>query len=674
MRGDLSIGVHRREVVVSADPTVAGFAAGLRTVASGLRQSIAQGTIFLPLIAIALWALTHSFQGILGDAKVYMGRALADLDPAGVGRDMMFVHDGQSRFSLFPVLLDHLVAAFGTQSTAVMLALLSMAAWIAALCALARQFVATRLIFVVVIFVALLPDSYGAPSRFIYSEVLAVPRPFAEAIVLGAIAALAAGRSSLAFFCLIAASLVHPIMALAGWGVFALVLCREDWRWRVVVALAVVLVFAGAVLGVPVLDRLLAFMDADLRAFAEHRSPHLFPTDWPVESIGPVLIQATTIAIAASFFEGRRRVILLAAIPVGIGGIAVQALFGDHFSVLLVIQAQPWRMAWLLAAIGTASLAICALELWQKGPRGHVVLAILAVAWLSSDAWISAAIICAVALAVRFGERNIRLPMTWPIARAVWACAFAVALFWNAHYFINYGSFLATFPSDRPFGISYFWNRRYLAFPLLALVLALAFARRPSHPLWGAQCAVTLLLILAVIRFWDERPPFQRMLDANVHPPELMALIASRSGEVLWIDGLVEAWFLTGRPQWASPQQGVGSLFSRDLALKWRERMQFLLMEGLAEKNALITGHVPAAADLPGLPRDGMARLCARADAPAWVITPVWEGTVIPPEFRPHYWQLAVPNFEMTEETDSYAWHQILAYAVLPCAGAVASN
>lgn len=30
-----------------------------------------------------------------------MGRALADLDPNGVGRDLMFVHDGQFGFSLF---------------------------------------------------------------------------------------------------------------------------------------------------------------------------------------------------------------------------------------------------------------------------------------------------------------------------------------------------------------------------------------------------------------------------------------------------------------------------------------------------------------------------------------------------------------------------------------------
>jgi len=70
--------------------------------------------------------------------------------------------------------------------------------------------------------------------------------------------------------------------------------------------------------------------------------------------------------------------------------------------------------------------------------------------------------------------------------------------------------------------------------------------------------------------------------------------MASRSGEVLWIDNaLANGWFLTGRPQWGSPEQGVRTVFSRELALMWRERMQFLINERLAAKNALSALEVP---------------------------------------------------------------------------------
>jgi hypothetical protein len=668
MPGNFSIGVERRRTVeAAAGSTIAGFGGRLSTAATALKQSFTDGTIFLPLIALALWALTHPYQGILGDATVYIGRALADLDPAGIGRDMMFVNDGQSRFSVFPLVLDRLVAVFGTGPTALALALLATAAWLFALAGFARQFVATRWIAVVVIFVAVLPVSYGAPWRFSYSEVLAVPRPFAEALVLAALPALVAGRTWLAIFVLVAASLIHPLMSLAGWAVFAIVLCGEDRRWALAAALAAALVLAGALLGVPILDGLVTLMNPDLKAFAESRSPLLFPTAWPIDFLGPVAVEATTIAIAASFFDGRRRMVLLAAIFAGIGGIAVQALFGDRLSLLLVIQAQPWRMAWLLAATGAIALAIATLKLWQQGPRGQVVLATLAMAWLSSEESVYGALMCVPALALHFGARWITVPIASTIARTVWGTAFALALFWNIHYFMSYGRFLAVIPAEGPHYVSYFWNRRYVAFPILALVLAFVFAR-PSRLIWGAQCAAVVLLILCVVRFWDQRATFQKMADADIHPPALMNLIAGSSGEVLWIDGSAEAWFLTGRPQWASPQQGVSTIFSPTLANTWRARMQFLISQGLAEKNALSALHVPPAADLPRLTHDGIIHLCARPDAPAFVIAPVEEGIAIPPEFKPQYWHLAQPNFRMTEEPDFYGWQRISAYAVLPCA------
>jgi hypothetical protein len=328
-------------------------------------------------------------------------------------------------------------------------------------------------------------------------------------------------------------------------------------------------------------------------------------------------------------------------------------------------------MAWLLAAMGAIALAIATLKLWQQGPRGQVVLAILAMAWLSSEESAYGALICVAALALHFGARWITIPITSTIVRAAWGAAFALALFWNIHYFISYGRFLAGIPADGPHYVSYFWNRRYVAFPILAAAVALVLAR-PSRITWGLQCAAAILLSVAAVRFFDDRAQFEKMIDAGRHPPELASLIAGRSGEVLWVDGLAEAWYLTGRPQWASPQQGVSTIFSPALTREWRERMEFLIHEGLAEKNALSALHVPASADLPRLTHDGIVHLCARGDAPVFIIAPVWDGMQVPPEFKPQYWRLDPPNFRMTEEPDgdswNYGWKRISAYAVLPCA------
>ncbi len=667
MPGNFSAGAARRQAVGSASVS-ATLGSRLAPAGAALKAAFAEGALFAPLIAAALWALTHPYQGIMGDAAVYMGRALADLDPSGVGRDMVFVNDGQSRFSLFPVILDHLVAAFGMQTTALSLALAAMAVWVAALCVLARQYVPARYIALVVIFVAVLPVNYGAPWRFAYSQIMAVPRPFAEALVLAALATLANRRTLSSFALLVGASLIHPLMALPGWAVFALVLCGEDWRWRAVCAAGAALVLAGAFLGAPLLHRLVMVMDPNLKAFAESRSALLFPTKWPVEFWGPVAVEAASLAIAASFFEGRRRTILIAAVFAGVGGIVAQALLGDMLSLLLVIQAQLWRMAWLLAAMGAFALAVAALKLWRQGPRGHIVLAVLAMAWLCSEESALGALICLPALVLHFGARRISLPMTWTMARMTWIAAFLVALLWNVHYFLGYAHFVGAMPAGAPNGLDYFWTRRYLAFPILALALSAAFAARRTRLLRVAECLAALLLVAAVVRFWDGRAPLQKLIDAGHQPPELMRLIAGRDGEVLWVDGLAETWFLTGRPEWASRQQGVSTIFSRQLTLKWRERMQFLIGQGLADKNAFLTAHFPPAADLPKLTASGVAHLCARSDAPAWIVAPVWEGAQIPSQLKPQYWRFDQPNFRMTEEANSYAWTRISAYAVLPCA------
>src|SRR5579883_98089 len=326
----------------------------------------ADGRIFLPLIAVALWALSHPFMGVIGDGAVYIARALADLDPNGLGRDMMFVNDGQSRFSLFPLALDHLVSGIGVEATAILLAVVSMFAWLAALSIFARRYVAWHWVAVVVIFLAVLPPSYGMPWRFRFSEVMSVPRPFAEACVLAALTAVAGGRIWLAFLALIIASLVHPLMALAGWAVLGFVLCSENRRWRLAAALTVGALLVGAALGAPLLGRLFTVMSPNLKALATSRSDLLFPTQWPLEAIGPLVVQTASILVAASFYAGRLRVILLAAVVAGLGGIGAQILFGDFLSSLLVIQAQLWRMAWLLAALGNFALALCAIMLLQR--------------------------------------------------------------------------------------------------------------------------------------------------------------------------------------------------------------------------------------------------------------------------------------------------------------------
>ncbi|HEY0144983.1 MAG TPA: hypothetical protein VGB93_02255 [Methylovirgula sp.] len=628
------------------------------------------GGVVLCLIAIALWTLTHPFQGIAGDTNVYIGRALADLNPTGVGRDMMFVDDGQSRFSLFPFLLDHLVAALGTQTTVMMLAILAMVAWTSALAFFARHYVGWRFVPVVLIFVAVLPTFYGSIWHFGYSEVQSVPRPFAEACVLGALAALASRRALLSVALLVPATLLHPIMALAGWVVLAIVLCVKDRRWLIAAGLTVAAAIIAGVLGLPLFDRLVRLMDPDLKALAQSRSGLLFPTHWSIASYAPIVLQSATIASAARFFEGRRKLILLAVVLAGIGGIAAQSLFGDELSLELVIQAQFWRMTWLLAAIGAVSMAICAIKLIQNGRVGYLVLALLTAAWLCYLDFMMVSALCAAALVVQFSAPRLASVVTRRVVIVVWICVAAYGLLLNVLYFEQFGRFFASLPAEGPGGFTYFWNNwRYIAFPIAGGALALALAPR-ARVTWAIEGFAALALAAVAWHLWDDRSAFQKIVDRNRRPAPLEQLLAGKDGEILWLGGQTEAWFLTGRPQWASPQQGVGTIFSPKLAREWRGHMQFLIDNGLVEKEGLAISHNLSSAELPVVTAPAVGRLCARADAPAWIVAPVYEGATLPAALKAQFWTPPVPNFRMTEEPDGYVWHRISTYAVLPCVGA----
>lgn len=617
----------------------------------------------IPLIVFLLFALSRPYAGIVQDAYIYMGRALADLDPNGIGRDLMFVHDGQFGFSLFRSAAKAMVWCLGLATAAKALAILAAFAWFFGMCAFARQYANGAGVWVTAVFAALLPNAYGAPYPFGFAELSAIPRPFAEALVLAALAALAARRDSVAIVFMAAAVLVHPIMAMAGLAVLALVLSMEDKRWFWLCALAgAVLILAGAT-GVPFVNRLFVVIDPSLKSLHEQRSSFLFPSLWPAESFPSLIVQAAAIVIAAHLQRGRRRRILAAIILAGVGGIAATAIFGDWLSSLLILQAQPWRMAWLMAAVGAMSLGICAVDLWRHGQGERIVLALLFLCWSFNSQWLVAAPAAILALVLYFRAERYPALLNEKLVAYVWIFAIAVATIWHVRLLAYpWNFYIAT-----PVGYGNFelvLVKGVLAIPLCALAVYFAIARPRISPL--LQRGAAALLFAATLAFWDHRPPAQRDAEENRFPPRLTQQIAQHPGEVIWIDGLAEPWFVLGRPQWASPLQGAPIIFSDLLATEWRRRMQILMDLRLADQKSFSPWADPESADVPRLSQDGVRRLCAREDAPAWIIVPVEHGKGAGIDMT--VWPLPNPHYLMTKLDGDYGWRRIDAYGVIACA------
>jgi hypothetical protein len=638
---------------------------GMRnSLASSIRKS-GQNSWAIPLIALSVFLLGRPYFGIVHDGYIYIGRALADLDPNGVGRDLMFVHDGQFGFSVFRFAATALVALLGPALAAKALVFAAELAWFCAAAAFARQFTSGRAVWAVLIFTALLPASYGAPYTFGFAEPFAVPRPFSEALVLASLAALACGRNGVSLCGLIAASLMHPVMSLPGFAVYLVVLGVEDKRWFFFATLGLVVLIIGGAAGLPILDRLFTPVDPAFRGLFESRSPFLFPSLWPSESFCSLLVQTATIAIAAHLQQGRVRCILAAIILAGFCGIAVAAIFGDWLSSLLIVQLQPSRMVWLMSAAGAMALGACALKLWQQRPGGRIVLALLVLSWSFITQFEVASVAAILALYLHFGERRFEPLLKARFVPAIWLFTLAVSAIWQ----LRLSAFPWHFSMNAPegYGDSLSVLVKYLL-PLPVCALAVYFTIvRPRISPW-LQSGFALLLAAAAVLSWDHRSPGQRMLETDLAPAEIIELINKQKGEILWIDGMAEAWFMLGRPQWASPLQGIPIIFSPALANEWSDRTKDLMSLRLADQQTFERWSEPKRADRPELSLASVKQLCARDDAPAWIIAPLEHSAAPLAGLQMTLWRLPEPQFKLVKADGDMAWQKIDAYGFIRCA------
>ncbi len=619
----------------------------------------------LALVALAaLYLLTHPFAGFTGDAQIYMGRALADNDPGGVGRDLMFRLDGQSRYSLFPRIAALLVERLGLLDAALLLVAVSSLLWFCGVLALARAATSQRWLSVAAI-VILAPTAYGAFNLFHTAEGLAIPRPFAEGFVLLAIAIFLSGHRVLAFAPLVAAGLFHPIMALGGGAVLMLCLCFEDRRGFVVVAVAAVLLLIAAFMGLPLVDRLRATIDADWLELLQRRHKYLFPHLWPQNAWGLPAVQAITSLIAARRVSPALRRLLLAGLVCGAAGVGVAYLSGRFDPALLVMQAQLWRMWWLTGALSALALGLVALNASEPGERLGV--AILALAWcLWQDAGVYAPAVAAMALLVS----TLKLPVSDDISRAIWLGA-AVAVVAPLAIDLPALRFFADqfqpdfTPAILPLAL------KFLGPPLLLAAVALAVFGTPS---WVGRAPLAALGIATVAHcalaglLWNDATSFDKRMGDSGRRADLEKLMPNGQGEVLWIHSVLEPWVWLGRPGWSGDMQVAGAVFSPELAMLYRDRARALIAAGLRDET--IIDRVPwrPKSFHPALTKEGVAAICARPDAPAYIVAPVKAGAALDPALNARLWTPPFVRSEMLFKADNIEFPRLDAYAIMDCA------
>ncbi|MHB8284927.1 MAG: hypothetical protein ACYDD1_09660 [Caulobacteraceae bacterium] len=656
-------------------PSEANGAAGSAVVVGGLSAEGStglgwKGQLLWGLVALALWFFSRQYHGVLGDSRIYLGRALADLSPATAGQDLMFLHDGQSSFSLFPLLTRVLVQHFGAPLAGASIAWVGICLWAAAFMALAFKIAPSPAAWAMLMLVAVLPATYGGLSIIPFGQAAVIPRPFAEAAVMAALWATMDRRRWLAVGLLIAAGLFHPIMAVCGVVVVFLMMGMDDARWLIAGGALSAFVMVAALSGLPLADRLFRPVDSVWLDLLHRRNPYLFTTLWPAETWGRTAVQLATTVLSAMLLRGRARALFACAAVVGAGGVALTFLAGDLYPSLLVLQAQPWRALWLVGVLASGGVAICATTLWRQGPLGQVNLALLGLSWLLVDRPI-AMLLAALAVAVQAAsQRNSGISVSSRVGKVALGLLAAFVLLHTLGDLQIFPALLrASPPTASIFDtvmLAFDLNTVVLA-PLIVVMLLGSRGVRSAVMMNGALVLAVIGVSLSLLR-WNAALPTAAFIGPDAR---LVEMIKTQPGEVQWLNGDTQTWTLADRPAWATELQGASIVFARDAALAWQTRIHRLLSLHLVSAHTLTPWATVDAAVLQPSAAALMA-LCATPGGPAWIVSPIMRGAAVPAVPGVRLWTAPYLSYlrataTATATATSVTYATISTYAVIPC-------
>jgi len=560
------------------------------------------------LTALACFLLGRPYFGIRHDARIYVGRAEADLGRNGMAHDLMFAHDGQSKFSVFGALFRPLVEHLGSAPAAMLATAVGLAVWLTAAAVLLSRFCRGAALWAGIVALGVFPGFYAGVLA--YAEPFVTPRLFAEALVCLSLALVVDRRWIAAGALLVAAAALHPIMTLPGLAVFGVMLVLQDRRWLALAAAGLAAALGTAFAGLPLISRLVTPVDPAWLAMLQHRSAYLFPAIWNDGSWLMLARQMATLILAATLIGGRPRQLAIAALVVGAGGVLASVLA----PTLLMVQMQPWRGQWLVAVLSTALLPFALARLWQDGSGGKAAAALLAVAWGAPDpAWLGGAC-AALALAYRLvpQARNLS-PMA---ARIAWIGA-GLALARTAFVAVAAGAI-----NGLAVGFDNLITRMLLsqglaiAATLLAVAVVVrgeAAGRLATRP---ASAALAALALVGAALVWDAQDDWTRARDRSADAAALRAQLPA--GEIFWLGGDGRSGPWTGRPEWWSVNEGASSVFDRTLAMEWARRHDLLVRAGLATRR--IEMFESANTPRPKLSAASLALVCAAPSGPVAVI------------------------------------------------------
>ena len=536
----------------------------------------------LPWLALAaLWMISTNYRGLYHDAVLYSFQAIAHLRPELYSADIFLRFGSQDRFTLFPSVYSLLVGWLGVESAAAWTTFAATLGLALTALHLVRR-LAPEMALLGLAFLIALPGSYGPYGIFNVFEPYVTPRMPAEALALGAVLAILAGRRLLAAALLIVGASIHPLMAAPAVVIVAFFALPAERRWYLPAAAGAGLLALAIGGSLSVID---AFrIDATWNQFFDAYARYLFATGWRfVDWMHMCPAMLTLLVGSRVLTDSTARELCVAVLFTAALGMAIMLIGADWLRIALVVQGQGYRWLWPATLVALLLLPAVGAQLWRLGSLGRAALFALAALWISRDepfvltVTLVAALICIVAI------RD-----TLPLNYRRWVLTGAAVMFGIAACVSLAGRWLSVASAyEQSSAPAMFDQVRWMfadgLIPAVLLIVVYTLAREPARRFTNAAAALALLSACAVLAPVNFASWTRRDFDARMHEAfaSWRALIPPRS-EVVWIEAPEAAWLLLERPSYFSIRQSITGVFSRAAALEImaRERLLVPLMKG----------------------------------------------------------------------------------------------
>lgn len=574
--------------------------------------SIAQRALLCSVI-VAIWALTHRYSGIWHDGVLYAGQALFRLNPDHFTGDLFFAFGSQDSYSLFGPTYALLISRIGLASASFSLMVATQIALMLSAALLANSFHHGRWFWPALLLLAVLPRTYGADDVFAYAETFVTARVVAEPLVLAGLALLLMKKRTAGNILLAAGTMFHPVIAFPA--IVTAFAMQATWRITFTVT-AIGILFVGILLtGLSPAPPPLRLMDAEWYQISLARSPFVFLDQWTSAELAEPLFWSTILFLAGALSNGKSRRFWFSVLFAGLIGFLLAAI-ASRWPLVLLVQMQTWRAAWLVKVCGILAAVWVARELLSRGGAGQVMACLLAACLLAIDEWGAIVATITVLLYLPLSRSNgfsffLEKYRTLIIACIVLASGATIVLLADEFQKSLVGllnAYLHDFPRMSMLALE-LPRSIPLVLGALTITLILVFWK---YFVWRAAAGILSALIVLTSGFswtWVFRHNSSLVAPYAAVPEELRELI--RPGSLTYMEGWhTYLWFSLDRASYASTHQAAGVIFSRNTAIEAQRRLGLVSAIGSPDSR-LEWRPVKAPADQPDfIPSQALVKVC----------------------------------------------------------------